>query len=64
MRNELDDMGIEEWTLQQFNPVDIIDENLKKVETFTNTELVQIVERLGGRTKTRGIIELMVLPPQ
>lgn len=62
MRNELDNMGIEEWTLQQFNSVDIIDENLKKTETFTNRQLADISTRLGGKTKTRGIIELIVSP--
>lgn len=55
MRAELDSMGVREWTLQQFNPVDTIDEKLKDLPTYSESDLVAIARELGGMTKVRGI---------
>lgn len=55
MRAELDEIGIDEWTIQQFNPVAIIDETLKTKETFSDCQLAEIARTLGGKTKIHGI---------
>lgn len=54
MRAELDALGVGEWFLQQFNPVEIIDGTLLKRPTFTNSELLAIADSLP-RTRVRGI---------
>ncbi len=54
MRAELDSMGVDAWTLQQFNPVEIIDEKLKEEESYPDLELLGFSKRLG-RTKVRGL---------
>ncbi len=57
MRRELNEMGIREWTLQQFHPVDVIDRSLVETETFSDQELLEIAEKLGNGTRTRGTRE-------
>ncbi len=54
MRQELDDLGLKGWTLQQFNPVEIIDEDLLREPTYSDTELVSIAEKMKN-TKVRGL---------
>ena len=54
MRKELDLLGVKEWTLQQFNSTDILDENLSKLITYSNIELINIAKEIP-QTKVRGI---------
>ena len=55
MRTELSALGVREWTLQQFNPVDIIDESLLEEPTYSDLELLNIAEELGNGTRVRGL---------
>jgi len=55
MRAELDALGIGQWTLQQFHPVEIIDDKLLQEPTYSDGELFQISRQLGGNTKVRGL---------
>jgi pyruvate formate lyase activating enzyme len=54
MRQELSSVGLATWTLQQFNPVDIIDDYLVTEETYTDRELVNLAKSLGN-TNVRGL---------
>ncbi len=54
MRSELDAIGVKDWNLQQFNPVDTIDENLSHEPTYSELELVGFSRKLP-RTKVRGL---------
>ncbi|MEM4247994.1 MAG: anaerobic ribonucleoside-triphosphate reductase activating protein [Candidatus Nanoarchaeia archaeon] len=55
MRSELDAIGVSEWTLQQFNPVDVLDESLLEKETYSDNELLQMAQQLGKNTRVRGL---------
>ncbi len=55
MRDELDELGQEDWVLQQFHPADIIDESLLEEPTYTDRELLELAENLGGGTRVRGL---------
>ncbi|OGV50602.1 MAG: anaerobic ribonucleoside-triphosphate reductase activating protein [Lentisphaerae bacterium GWF2_52_8] len=55
MREELDSLGIRCWTLQQFHPVEIIDDELNSKPTYSDTELVEIARSLGKDTRVRGL---------
>lgn len=55
MRQELDSLGAGQWTLQQFHPVDIIDDKLRDQETYSDRELLDIAGRIGGQTRVRGL---------
>ena len=55
MRAELDELGIRLWTLQQFHPVEIINDELLKIPTYTDLELLRLAKSLGGTTKVRGL---------
>ncbi len=57
MRKELDLFGVKEWTLQQFNPAEILDDDLLKVSTYSNEELINIAKKLP-QTKVRGIKQI------
>lgn len=54
MRKELDNIGAVEWALQQFNPVDIIEEDLLQFETYSDTELLAIARSMSN-TRVRGL---------
>ena len=54
MRKELNELGVEEWTLQQFNPVDVLDDKLQNLTTYSDIELVNIAKTLPT-TRVRGI---------
>ncbi len=54
MRAELDAIGVRDWNLQQFNPVDTIDEAISKAPTYSELELVSFARKLP-RTKVRGL---------
>jgi len=55
MRAELDALGVVQWTLQQFHPVEIVDDQLLMEETYSDGELFQLSKTLGGVTKVRGL---------
>jgi pyruvate formate lyase activating enzyme len=55
MREELNSLGLGRWTLQQFNPVEIIDESLLTKPTYTDHELYHIAKELGNGTMVRGL---------
>ncbi len=54
MRRELDRLGVGKWHLQQFHNADVLDPSLLEEETYSDTELLGIVARLGGGTMLRG----------
>lgn len=55
MYRELTGIGIANWMLQQFNPVEVIDDDLPGKETYTDRELVQIAKLLGSGVRVRGL---------
>ncbi len=54
MRKELSGLGVKKWVLQQFNNVDILDEKLLDLETYSDEELVSIAKHLP-LVKARGL---------
>ena len=55
MRDELSAIGVSCWTLQQFNPVEVIDDDLPQAETYSDRELVAAARRLGSDVRVRGL---------
>lgn len=55
MFDEIRAAGITTWTLQQYNPVEVIDDELSKKETFSDAELVHIARRFGPGVRVRGL---------
>jgi len=53
MREELDRYNVLEWTLQQFNKVEVIDDSLNEIETYSDLELAEIATSLHD-TMVRG----------
>jgi pyruvate formate lyase activating enzyme len=54
MRTELDEVGAGEWVLQQFHPVETIDDKLPETETYSDRELAELAASLP-RTRVRGL---------
>jgi len=54
IREELDLIGIKEWTIQQFNPVELIDNNLLNIPSYSDMELLTISRRMS-HTRVRGL---------
>ena len=54
MRQELDQLGATEWVLQQFNPVEIIDEQLLSLPTYSDLELSELAATFN-HTRARGL---------
>lgn len=61
MRQELDELGVGEWVLQQFHPAEMIQDQLTATPTYTDAELSTLAQTLG-RTRVRGLAGTM--PPQ
>lgn len=59
MREELSSTGLKTWTLQQFNPVEIIDDTLLEKETYSDRELLEIADSLNN-TKVRGLTGIIL----
>lgn len=59
MRNELNSLGVKQWTLQQFHMAETIDPTLKDKPTYSDSELVDIAYRLGN-TRVRGITGIYI----
>ena len=55
MYRELKSFGVKRWVLQQYNPVEVIDDELSKQPTYSDRELVQIARHLGPEVKVRGL---------
>lgn len=55
MRQELDDLGVGRWTLQQFHPVETLDPALAGRPTYGDAELAEMAADLGGQTRVRGL---------
>lgn len=55
MYRELKALGVSGWTLQQFNPVEVIDDALPAAETYSDRELVVLANSLGPEVRVRGI---------
>lgn len=55
MFDEIKAAGVTLWTLQQYNPVEVIDDELSKKETYTDAELVRIARRFGPGVRVRGL---------
>ena len=55
MRSELNKLGVDNWTLQQFHRTEIIDESLLKEDTYSDEELFAIAKRLGENTHLRNV---------
>lgn len=61
MRKELTAIGVKQWTLQQFNPVEVIDDDLPGLTTYSDRDLVVIARNLGSDTRVRGIHGRIIL---
>ncbi len=55
MFRELDGIGVKRWTLQQYNPVEVIDDELSQKPTYSDAELVRIARGFGSRVRVRGL---------
>lgn len=55
MFDEVRSAGVKTWTLQQYNPVEVIDDELSRKETFSDADLVRIARRFGGGVRVRGL---------
>ena len=57
MWNELQELGVERWYLQQFNPVEVLADGLEKRETYADSELAKIAHWLNpaGKVHVRGL---------
>ncbi len=55
MHGELRRLGVKHWMLQQFNPVEVIDDDLPAKPTYSDAELVRIARSLGGDVQVRGL---------
>lgn len=55
MFDEIRAAGVTMWTLQQYNPVEVIDDELSKKGTYTDAELVRIARRFGPTVRVRGL---------
>ncbi len=55
MHGELMRLGVKQWTLQQFNPVEVIEDTLDKQPTYSDAELVALARSLGKNVRVRGL---------
>ena len=58
MRAELSNLGVKNWILQRFNPTEVIDEELKNIPTYSDIELLDIIQNLPN-TQIRSTKNLM-----
>ena len=59
MREELSSIGLKTWTLQQFNPGEIIDDSLLEKDTYNDLELIKIARNLDN-TNVRGLSGIII----
>lgn len=55
MHAELRQIGISQWTLQQFHVVETLDPNLPAIPAYTDRQLFQIANGLDGDVRVRGL---------
>ncbi|MDD4817768.1 MAG: anaerobic ribonucleoside-triphosphate reductase activating protein [Victivallaceae bacterium] len=55
MYSELCAAGTAHWTLQQFNPVEVIDDDLPGEATYSDGELIAIARKLGPDVRVRSL---------
>ena len=57
MWNELQELGVERWYLQQVNPVEVLADGLEKCETYADSELAKLAHGLDpdGKVRVRGL---------
>lgn len=57
MGEELRELSVKEWTLQQYHPVEVIDDTLSNEPTYSDRELSVLARGLRGamRVRVRGI---------
>ena len=55
MHSELIGFGVKRWVLQQYNPVEVIDDELSALPTYSDQELIRIAESLGADVHVRGL---------
>lgn len=55
MYRELKEYGVKRWVLQQYNPVEVIDDELSALPTYSDHELIRIAEALGDDVHVRGL---------
>jgi len=61
MYGELKAISVPEWTLQQFNPVEVIDDALPTLETYSDHDLVAIAHELGSEVRVRNLKGRVIL---
>ena len=54
MYEELKELGITKWVLQQFHKAELIDEELNSEETYSDSELTALAKELGPDVSVRG----------
>lgn len=55
MYRELKSFGVKRWVLQQYNPVEVIDDELSAQPTYSDLELIRMAEALGTDVHVRGL---------
>lgn len=60
MRRELYALGQKRWVLQQFHPVDIIDDDLLYEPTYSDRELLDLAREIGNDTHVRGLKGILI----
>ena len=55
MRDELRELGVSRWILQQFNPTEVLAAGLESRPTYSDRELAHIAHDLGPMTAVRGL---------
>lgn len=55
MFQELTAIGVKQWTLQQFNPVEVIDDELSSKPTYSDRELVAMAKTISPAIRVRGL---------
>ncbi len=55
MYEELRALGVTRWVLQQYNPVEVIDDELSALPTYSDQELIRMAGSLGSGVHIRGL---------
>ena len=55
MYEELRALGVTRWVLQQYNPVEVIDDELSALPTYSDQELIRMAGSLGSGVHVRGL---------
>ncbi len=55
MYEELRALGVTRWVLQQYNPVEVIDDELSTLPTYSDQELIRMAGSLGSGVHVRGL---------